>query len=60
LRGKIFEKSIQLKAKWLFDIAGEGRRKNAGAKNEGKFHYVIENTYRKIARYDAFHYVIEK
>jgi hypothetical protein len=49
-----------LKAKWLFDIAGEGCRKNAGAKNEGKFHYVIENTYRKIARYDAFHYVIEK
>ena len=33
--------------------------KNAGGKNEGKFHYVIENTCRKNVSFMAFHDVIE-
>ena len=35
------------------------QRKNAGGKNEGKFHYVIENPCRKNVSFLAFHYVIE-
>jgi hypothetical protein len=34
--------------------------KIAGGKNEGKFHYVIENTWRKNVRIRALHYVIEE
>ena len=33
--------------------------KNAGGKNEGKFNYVVENTYRKNVRLLALHYVDE-
>ena len=33
--------------------------KNAGGKNEGKFHYVVENTCRKNVSLGAFHYVDE-
>jgi hypothetical protein len=33
--------------------------KNAGGKNEGKFHYVIENKCRKIVGLLAFHDVDE-
>ena len=36
-----------------------GQRKNAGGKNEGIFHYVIENKCRKNARNGPFHYVDE-
>jgi hypothetical protein len=34
-------------------------RKNAGGKNEGNLHYVIENTWIKNVRIRAFHYVDE-
>jgi hypothetical protein len=34
--------------------------KNAGGKNEGIFHYVIENKCIKNVRNGPFHYVIEK
>jgi hypothetical protein len=34
--------------------------KNAGGKNDGNLHYVIENTCRKNDRNEALHYVIEK
>jgi hypothetical protein len=33
--------------------------KNAGGKNEGKFHYVIENKWWKNVGFMAFHDVIE-
>jgi len=36
------------------------QRKNAGGKNEGIFHYVIENKCIKNVRNKPFHYVIEK
>ena len=36
-----------------------GQRKNSGAKNEDKFHYVIENKCRQIVRFRARNYVIE-
>jgi hypothetical protein len=36
-----------------------GWRKNAGGKNEGNLHYVIENTWIKNVRFPAFHYVNE-
>jgi hypothetical protein len=36
-----------------------GQRKNAGGKNEGIFHYVIENKCRKNVRNRPFHYVDE-
>jgi hypothetical protein len=39
-------------------VAGE--RKNAGGKNEGIFHYVIENKWWKNVRNRPFHYVDEK
>jgi hypothetical protein len=32
---------------------------NAGGKNEGKFHYVIENTCRKNVSLWPFHYIDE-
>jgi hypothetical protein len=35
-------------------------QENAGGKNEGIFHYVVENKCRKNARNRAFHYVDEK
>jgi hypothetical protein len=38
----------------------KGQRKNAGGKNEGIFHYVIENKWRKNVRNRPFHYVDEK
>ena len=37
-----------------------GWRKNAGGKNEGIFHYVIENKWCKNVRKQPFHYVDEK
>jgi len=36
-----------------------GQRKNAGGKNEGIFHYVIENKWWKNVRNWPFHYVDE-
>jgi hypothetical protein len=36
------------------------QRKNAGGKNEGIFHYVVENKCIKNVRNGPFHYVIEK
>jgi len=36
-----------------------GQRKNAGGKNEGIFHYVIENKWWKNVRNGPFHYVDE-
>jgi hypothetical protein len=35
-------------------------KKNAGGKNEGIFHYVVENKWRKNVRNMPFHYVDEK
>jgi hypothetical protein len=32
---------------------------NAGGKNEGKFHYVVENKWIKNVRFRPFHYIIE-
>jgi len=37
-----------------------GQRKNAGGKNAGIFHYVVENKWCKNARIRPFHYVHEK
>jgi len=34
-------------------------RKNAGGKNEGKFHYVIENKWCKNVRFTPLHYANE-
>ena len=41
-------------------IAGCGDQENAGGKNEGNFHYVVENKWIKNVRNQPFHYVIEK
>jgi len=41
-------------------IALTSASENAGGKNEGKFHYVVENTCRKNVCLWAFHYVVEK
>ena len=40
-------------------IALTSTSENAGGKNEGKFHYVIENTCRKNVSLRAFHDVDE-
>ena len=40
-------------------MGGGKRLKNAGGKNEGKLHYVIENTCRKNVRNGPSHYVYE-
>ena len=40
-------------------VASSPAGKNAGGKNEGNLHYVIENTWRKNARNPPFHYVNE-
>jgi hypothetical protein len=45
--------------KTLSKILVAGRRKNAGGKNEGIFHYVIENKWWKNVRKQPFHYVDE-
>jgi hypothetical protein len=39
--------------------SGRQFKKNAGAKNEGMFHYVIENKYRQNVSYGAFQDVID-
>jgi hypothetical protein len=36
-----------------------GWRKNAGGKNEGNLHYVIENKWIKNVCFQPFHYVVE-
>jgi hypothetical protein len=41
-------------------IALRSGSKNAGGKNEGNFHYVVENKWIKNVRFRAFHYIIEK
>ena len=41
-------------------IAWHRAPKNAGEKNEGNLHYVIENKWIKNVRNRPFHYVIEK
>jgi hypothetical protein len=48
---------IEIKRVVYFSVTG--RRKNAGGRNEGNLHYVIENTWRKNARNRALRYVIE-
>jgi hypothetical protein len=40
-------------------IALTSTSENAGGKNEGKFHYVVENTCRKNVSLLALHYVDE-
>ena len=50
--------SLKHKTVSLLLVAGE--RKNAGGKNEGIFHYVIENKWWKNVRNRPFHYVDEK
>jgi hypothetical protein len=40
-------------------IIGDRVAKNAGAKNEGNLHYVIENKWRKNVRNRSFHYITE-
>jgi hypothetical protein len=50
--------SIETKTVSSF-LAGRWQ-KNAGGKNEGIFHYVIENTCIKNVRKEPFHYVDEK
>jgi hypothetical protein len=40
-------------------IALKQTSENAGGKNEGKFHYVIENTCRKNVSLWPFHYIDE-
>jgi hypothetical protein len=52
-------KPMSLKLKQLIDCRA-GQRKNAGGKNEGIFHYVIENKWWKNVRNRPFHYVDEK
>ena len=41
-------------------IALPSGSKNAGGKNEGKFHYVIENKWRKNVRNQPLQDVVEK
>jgi len=49
---------IEIKTVSSFLVASQ--RKKAGGGNEGKSHYVIENTCRKNGRNWACHYIIEK
>jgi hypothetical protein len=53
--GKIY--TIENKIVRLF--LETGQRKKAGGKNEGIFHYVIENKWCKLVRKRSFHYVYE-
>ena len=46
--------------KTLSQILVAGQRKNAEGKNDGIFHYVIENKWWKNVRKQPFHYVDEK
>jgi hypothetical protein len=48
-------KLIELVHSWW-----QGSEKMRGGKNEGIFHYVVENTCRKNVRNRPFHYVDEK
>jgi hypothetical protein len=48
-----------LKLSQLSALRCDRALKNAGGKNEGKFHYVIENTCRKNVSLWAFHDVDE-
>jgi hypothetical protein len=49
-----------LKLKALTAFPWGEAQKTRGGKNEGIFHYVVENTWIKNVRFGAFHYVIEK
>jgi hypothetical protein len=40
-------------------IALKSASENAGGKNEGKFHYVVENTCRKNVTLWALHYIYD-
>jgi len=40
-------------------IALTSASENAGGKNEGKFHYVVENTCRKNVTLLALHYIYD-
>jgi len=53
-------KSYIIEIKAVSSFLGGRSRKNAGGKNEGIFHYVIENKWRKNVRNRPFHYVDEK
>jgi hypothetical protein len=53
------QKQMSLILKELFDRQRRKPEKNAGGKNEGKCHYVIENTCRKNVRNRSSHYVFE-
>ena len=48
-----------IEIKTVSSILLTGQRKNAGGKNEGIFHYVIENKWWKNVRNVSFHYVDE-
>jgi hypothetical protein len=48
-----------LKLSQLSELRCDRAPKNAGGKNEGKFHYVVENTCRKNVTLWAFHHVDE-
>jgi len=53
-------KAYLIEHKSVSSFTADRSKKNAGGKNEGIFHYVIENTCSKNARNRPLHYVIEK
>jgi hypothetical protein len=58
MAGEILQKPISFKKSKLLN-QGWKFKQNAGAENEGMFHYVIENTYRQNVRFLAFQDIIE-
>jgi hypothetical protein len=60
LIAKTLQKSISLKLKELVNSWVARVTKKRGPQNEGKFHYVTENKWRKNVSFPAFQDVVEK
>jgi hypothetical protein len=50
---------MSLKIIWIVNLCRRTGEKNAGGKNEGKSHYVVENKWRKNVRNMPRHYMYE-
>ena len=60
IKSEISKKSYVIDVKAVSSFLAGRSRKNAGGKNEGIFHYVVENKRIKNVRNRPFHYVDEK
>ena len=60
IKSENFAKIYVIENKIVMSFRVAEQRKNAGGKNEGIFHYVIENKWCKNVRKQPFHYVDEK